>query len=96
MPPTFTTPVVTSRMAENHYNGIKTHHAEIVQGIQDQSVRVTAYNQQKAAENMAIQEANNQAQQAQALAMSEAQKQANETALKMQELDIKRAALSAE
>jgi hypothetical protein len=96
MPPTFTNPVLTSRVAKDHFNGIKVEHADILKGIQEQSMRVNAYNQEKALRDTALDQARMQEEKDQQVAASTAQKEANEAALKQQELDIKRAALSSE
>lgn len=39
----FSTPVVTSKAADDHYNDIKTQYGNVMQGINDQAINVRAY-----------------------------------------------------
>lgn len=44
---TFKTPVVTSKEADKHIETIKSQHADILTGMQNQSLKVKAYNDTK-------------------------------------------------
>ncbi len=75
--------VITSKMADDHYNMIKANHSDILKGIQDQAVKVQQYNMQK--------DMDRQQKEAQA---AETMKNQLEQEQKQQELAIKAAALS--
>lgn len=96
MPPTITTSVLTSKVAQDHLGKIRAEHADMMQGIQDQALKVGAYNQQKAAEQAQTALAQAEADKQMQLANTQAEKDRTMAALKQQEIDIKRAALSAE
>lgn len=48
--------VLTSRVAKDDLERIKAEHSNIVRGIEEQRMRVEAYNQQEAAQQQAIQQ----------------------------------------
>ena len=50
---TFSPIVINSKKAQDHYNDIKSQHNDIVRGIQDQLLKVSAINSEKQAANMA-------------------------------------------
>src|SRR5690242_727040 len=52
----FQTPVVSSKAAANDLNSIKTQHADITQGMQDQQAKITADQQAKEAQAKADQD----------------------------------------
>lgn len=86
--------VITGKAAENHLNTIKNQHADMVQGIQDQSMRVAEFNANR---QMQQQQANQEAK----AAKTESDKQAMEGQAKIleqqnkaQELAIKQQALA--
>lgn len=99
--------VITSRKAKKDFERIKSRHAEIVQGITDQSLRVQAYNQMKAQEkaqadqigreqNQLQTEQNNVQTDQNAKVRSDMMAHEKERMLhevKMKELDIKKEAL---
>ena len=79
----FSNPVVTTKVANDHYQDILARHSDIVNGIQQQSDRVKLYNQTRAQEE-SKQKMDN-------LAM-EKERMANEQ--KNRELELKRLALT--
>lgn len=79
----FSNPVVTSKVANDHYNDIVVRHGEIVDGIRQQADKVAMYNQARTQEESQ--------RRSDTLAM-EKERMANEQ--KAKELEIKRLALS--
>ena len=70
--------VVTSKVAQNHYDDIKVKHDDILKGMQIQNMKVDNFNMMKGVEN-------------DKLAQNDmvAQKEKNESQLKRQEIDQK-------
>ena len=79
---TFTPIVITSKKADEHLATIRAKHADILQGMQNQAQRVSAYNQAKVQSEQDRQMKTEEAR-------VQAQKTQTETSLKQQELAMK-------
>ena len=103
----FTTPIVNSRQATQDLFNIKSQHADILLGMQNQSARVQAYQQQK--QDLATMEADKKTQMAQEQFKIQSDQQKHSMSLqydaeknrmaneqKMQELAIKKLALTSD
>ncbi len=93
--------VITSKLAQDHYNDIVSSHSDLVTGISNQQLKVQAFRQQKDQEMLSQQVMDNEMQKEKMTheqALSKDTLQANKDAMmfaqKQQELDIKKAALS--
>ncbi len=86
--------VITSKAAEKDFEKIKSSHVDLVQGIADQTAKVSAYNQQKSADLQAQQAMNMQMEKEKQIADTQTQKDAITFGQKQAEIDIKRASLS--
>lgn len=93
---TFTTPIVTSKAAQEHFLDVKSQHANILQGIQDQQVKVQAYNQQKQIEQEQQLQAKNQSDTERMKIQAQSTKDQMDNELKNKDLELKRLALSSE
>ena len=93
-PKTVKPTVITSKAAKDDLENIRMAHQNIVQGIANQSLRVQAHREQRAAQLQNEQNMRAEIQKNQMAATTEAQKVHNDFALKQGELDIKRAALN--
>lgn len=90
----FSPAVITSRAAQTDMGKIKTAHAGLLEGMANQSIKVSNYNTQKSAELANQNAMKTEMDKAKMTADTSAQKNANDFALKQADLDIKRAALS--
>jgi hypothetical protein len=86
--------VITSKAAMADMNKIKSAHANILEGMASQQMKMVAYNQQKNAELQAKQTMQMQMDKEKTIANTQAQKDAMDFSAKQAELDIKRAALT--
>lgn len=86
--------VITSKPARQDFQKIQSEHSILLEGMANQSVKVNAYQQQKAAEVQAQNTLKAQVEQENAAVSSQAKKDANDFAIKQGELDIKRASLA--
>lgn len=87
-------PVITSKVAQKDFEKIKSTHANILEGMANQSMKVSAYTQQKATEMAAQNSMNMEMEKAKMVADTAAQKNAMDFSIKQSEVDIKRAALA--
>lgn len=94
MNPTIKTGIVTSRVADQHYEKIKAEHANLLTGIQNQSLRLQALNSQRLMQerDQANIDADRRAQLRKEQMTFDAQKM--QADLKNRELSIKQAALA--
>ena len=103
----FTTPIVNSKAAEKDLFNIKSQHADILLGMQNQSAKVQQYNQTKA--DQATIESDKKTQMAQEqfkiqsdqqkhamTIQSDAEKNRMQNEQKMQELAVKKLALASD
>lgn len=86
--------VITAKAAENHLNTIKADHAERVQGIQDQAMRVSQIKLQQDQQRQMEQQASMVAKNESDKQTMEGQAKILEQQNKAQELAIKQAALA--
>lgn len=95
----FSPAVLTSRKADDHFAKIQAEHLTMLQGMQMQSMKVAALNQNneanKASEKQNQATMKNEMQKSQDSANTDALKLALDFAQKQAELDVKRSALSA-
>lgn len=90
----FSPAVVTSKKADEHHAKILGEHADLLNGMRDQSIRVQQYNEQKAAMQANIMAVQGEMEQAKLASNTDLAKHSMDSALKREELSIKRTALS--
>lgn len=90
----FSPVVITSKAASQDLNKIKGEHADIIQGIQDQSVKVANYNAEQAARKAAQFQTDQASKQNNDKLQADAEAKRLEAQNKSRELDIKQQALS--
>lgn len=86
--------VVTSRQARKDLDNIRAKHSLLLEGMATHAVRMDAQNQQKAVEMQNQQAMKAEMDKSKMVADTTASKNTSDFALKQQELDIKRQALS--
>lgn len=91
---TFSPIVITSKTANQHLNGIKNQHSELIQGMQQQSARVSQFNADKQLQMQAQDQQAKAEQQASQKQQMDSQAKILEQQNKAQELAIKQQALS--
>ena len=86
--------VITSRIANKHFNDIRSQHGDIVKGMQDQALRVSQFNADKEMKSqMEMQQKRENETNQQKLQM-DAETKRLEQENKQRELEIKQAALA--
>lgn len=90
----FSPAVVTSRRAQEHLDDITVKHADLLNGMSQQSQKVAAFNMQKQAELQAENSMKAELEKEKMVADTQAKKDALQFQQKEAELNIKRAALS--
>lgn len=86
--------VITSKAAENHLNTIKSQHADIIQGMNDQATRVAQLKAERMQNQQVTDQANQAAKTESDKAALDGQARILEQQNKAQELAIKQQALS--
>ncbi len=86
--------IISSKAAQKDLLKIKDVHADLVNGMANQQVRVAGYRMQKAAEMQSQQIVKNEMDKEKMTANTESQKMALDFQTKQSELDIKRASLA--
>lgn len=94
MEETFTTPVVTSRAADQNIENIRSQHADILDGLTNQSAKVQAFNQQKQVQAQQDAQMKAQAKTDQMKIDAQSRKDSMEMEQKNRELELKRMALT--
>lgn len=87
--------VINSKMAKGDFENIKARHADLMRAMGGQQIIVANSNQKRAAEKQSADIVKADMQKHQMVADTTAAKNASDAALKAEELNIKRAALSA-
>lgn len=90
----FAPAVITSKAADRDYGGIMAKHANLVNDVATQKIRVDAYNQQKQAEMAAQNSMKMEIEKERMVADTAQKKDALTFQQKQSEIDVKRAALS--
>lgn len=88
-----TNPVVNSKVADKHFDDVRNQHTDILNGMRDQSLRVTIYNASKEEERNQRMIQQNQMNSDNQIKQEEVQNARMELQNKQQELEIKRQAL---
>jgi len=86
-------PIITSKMADQHFQKIKVEHSNILQGMQNQSVKIAEMNKQKAIEAEQTRQMNAEREASMKKDQMAFDKEKMTADLKTKELEIKRAAL---
>lgn len=90
----FTPLVITSKQADKDLNKIKVQHADLVQGIQDQAMRVTAFNTDREARKQMAEQQKEESQMQSEEKRVQMETKKLEAENKQKELAIKQQALS--
>lgn len=85
--------VVSSKPARLHFDKVKAEHADVIQGMADQSQRVEQYKQQKSSEMQSQETMKNDMDKAKMTANTDTAKMAIDFQKSQAEMDIKRASM---
>lgn len=88
--------VVTSRVARENFDNIRAQHGDILTGIANQSLKVDAFNQQRAAEMANTQAMQGEIEKAKISSDTQANQDSMDFSMRQSELDVKRAALASD